>query len=274
MTEALATLFEEKEIRVIEKDGEPWFPLGDLAAAWGIDRNTPYNLIIRNAAIFEGMYQDCYVTYQAADAGRVICVNERGLYLMLGRINADRLKNPEAKAAIIRFQRWVPELIQRYRKKEIVQVSSGPDLHTELERAKILALETGGNLPAFQKIALGKCGMGDYAPALDAVPSPAVVRGETGWYNPSQLVARCNDPLLTAERLNYFLMNRGFQYREGYIWRLTPLGMEHGKEYWYTAPSQHQEIRISWRESVLYASGLKRPMPESQTALPARAGVS
>jgi len=34
MTEALATLFEGKEIRAIEQNGEPWFPLIDLAAAW------------------------------------------------------------------------------------------------------------------------------------------------------------------------------------------------------------------------------------------------
>lgn len=31
MTEALATLFEGRKIRVLEKDGEPWFPLVDLA---------------------------------------------------------------------------------------------------------------------------------------------------------------------------------------------------------------------------------------------------
>jgi hypothetical protein len=47
--------------------------------------------------------------------------------------------------------------------------------------------------------------------------------------------------------------------------------MEHGREYLYTSPHQHSEIRLSWRESILYASGLKRPIPDDQLALPARA---
>ncbi len=267
MTEAIATLFESKEIHVIECNGEPWFPLADLADVWGINDSTPRNLIIRNREIFEGLsVLDGDVTYQGLE-----CVNERGLYLLIGKINADRLKNPEAKAAIIRFQRWVPELIQKYRKKEIVQeTAAGPAIDSELRKARQLAEQTGGNLQAFQKIALEKCGCGDYAPALDS-SVPSVVHGDPGWFNPSQLVAKCNDPQLTAERLNWYLKNHEFQYRDGYIWRLTPRGMEHGKEYLYTAPSQHQEIRIAWRESVLYASGLKRQMSEDQTALTARA---
>jgi len=264
MTGDLATLFEGKEITVTERDGELWFSLSDLAAAWGIDRKTPGNLLARNPDLFAGMFlSDGDVTYHD--------VNERGLYLLMGKISADRLKNPEAKTALIRFQRWVPELIQKYRKKEITEIPpTGPALDIELAKARRIAEATGRDPAPFQKIALGKCGLGDYAPALDS-SIPAVVHGEPGWFNPTQLVARCNDPLLTAERLNWYLKNHEFQYRDGYIWRLTPRGMEHGKEYLYTAPSQHQEIRIAWRESVLYASGLKRQIPEDQMALPARA---
>jgi hypothetical protein len=59
--------------------------------------------------------------------------------------------------------------------------------------------------------------------------------------------------------------------RQGRIWRLNPTGEMHGKEYVYEATSGHREIRIRWRESILYASGLKRPIDESQLALPARA---
>ena len=113
----LATLFEGKEILVLEREDGPCFPLLDLALAWGVDRKTPGNLIERNKELFVGMYHSVGdVTYHD--------VNERGLYLLMGKISADRLKNPEAKAAMIRFQRWVPELIQKYRKKEIVQISA------------------------------------------------------------------------------------------------------------------------------------------------------
>lgn len=261
MTDNLA-LFEDHIVRAIEHEGELWFPLEDLAAAWGIDRKTPGNLIGRNQDLFAGMFRsDGDVTYHD--------VNERGLYVLMGKISADRLKNPEAKAAMIRFQRWVPELIQRYRKKEIVQVTPPqPLIQEEIDRAKLLAQVTGGDLREFQKIALKKCGYGDYAPALD---SPSIVHGETGWYNPTRLIALCNDPDLTPERLNWYLHNKGYQVREGFIWRLTPAGKEHGMEYPYEAPSGHREIRIRWRESILYASGLKKAIPSDQLALPARA---
>jgi len=255
----LTTLFEGREVRVIERDGEPWFPLFDLAAAWGVDRKTPGNLVDRNKELFAGMFHsDGDVTYHD--------VNERGLYVLMGKISADRLKNPEAKAAMIRFQRWVPELIQKYRKKEIVQQPINQDaaLKASLSTARMLATETGGDLAAFQRIALEKCGLGDWAPALSTVPK----HGEPGWYNPTQLGEMCG---LTAEQVNAYLYNKAFQYREGKIWRLNPSGEMHGKEYVYEATSGHREIRIRWRESILYASGLKRPLDESQLSLPARA---
>jgi prophage antirepressor-like protein len=265
MTGDLATLFEGIEIQVTELKGEPWLPLADLAEAWGINDSTPRNLIIRNREIFEGLaILDGDVTYQGIE-----CVNERGLYLLIGKISASRLKNPTAKDAIIRFQRWVPELIQRYRRKEIVQVRQGPQLDTEILHARTLAEKCGKNPDAFMAIALEKCGDGDYARALQV---PALVHGEPGWHNVTQLVTLCNDPLLNPERLNHYLKNKGFQYRdENRLWRLAPAGMEHGKEYLFTSPHQHSEIRISWRSSILYASGLKRPVSEGQLALPARA---
>ena len=49
-------------------------------------------------------------------------LNERGLYLMMGKVSPSRLKKPEAKKALIKFQRWFPELIQKYRKKELVEL--------------------------------------------------------------------------------------------------------------------------------------------------------
>jgi hypothetical protein len=79
-----------------------------------------------------------------------------------------------------------------------------------------------------------------------------------------------------AEYVNNYLHNHGWIYRdasEGRVWRLQPMAMEHGREYWFEAPSGHREIRIVWRKSILYASGLRREIPEDQMALPARAGA-
>jgi prophage antirepressor-like protein len=273
MTEALTNLFEGKEIRTFEREGEIWFPLADLAEAWGIDRKTPGNLIGRNKEIFEGMFlPDGDVTYHD--------VNERGLYLLMGKISVDRLKNPQARNAMIRFQRWVPELIQRYRKKEIVPVQQQPSgIIGELQEARELAALCGKSPELFQAAVLKKHGKTELAEVLGA--SPSIIHSNTGYYTPTRLIELfCHDPLLTPKRFNKFLSNarennewRPFQYRdENKIWRLAPRGIPHGKEIMYEVPDSggHKEIRVLWKESILYASGLKRRVPENRTALTAR----
>ncbi len=144
MSTELATLFEWNR--------DLWLPIADIAKAWGIDRSTPDNMINRNMEVFGD------VTRTVLDdmSTPMQCINERGLYLMMGKISASRLKDPAAKAAIIRFQRWFPELIQRYRKKEIVQVSSGPSLETEILHARQIAERCGKNPDAFLAIALDR----------------------------------------------------------------------------------------------------------------------
>ncbi|MCK9591430.1 MAG: hypothetical protein M0Q91_05405 [Methanoregula sp.] len=261
----LATLFEGKEIRVFERSGEPWFPVSDLAIAWGIDRTTPLKILTRNDEAFRGFVCLAMQCDKMSPPDDAFCINERGLYLMIGKITTGKLKNREAAAAILKFQRWVPELIQKYRKKEIVQVTeSKPLIQDEIDRAKLLAQVTGGELREFQKIALKKCGYGDYAPALDA--SPALIHGEPGvWMNPSDIGKECG---LNPREVNSWLYNHDFQYPQGTLWRLTAKGEAYGEEYMYPTPYKHEEIRIRWHRSVLLASGLKKP--ESQTALVAK----
>jgi len=276
MTDALATLFEGKEIRALERAGEPWFPIVDLAAAWGIDRTTPHNILIRNGEAFRGFVCGVSMCDKMSPSETGFCVNERGLYLLIGKITTGKLKNKEAAANILRFQRWVPELIQKYRKHEIMQVPAAPDIRAELEEARELAMICGKSPESFQAVILRKHGKPELAAELKA--SGEIVRGETGWYTVTGLVELCNDPTLTAERLNTYLANcrengewKPFQYKEGKIWRLAPRGLPHGKEYPFNLGNGHSEPRISWRESILVAAGLKRPVSEDQMALPARA---
>ena len=280
MSEELATLFEGKAIQVVEESGDVWFPLPDLTAAWGIDKNTLQHQIDRNEDIFFGMHGDKYVTYSTG-AIQETCVNERGLYLLIGKLNAKRLKNPEAKAAIIRFQRWVPELIQKYRKKEIAQIPATPDIRTELVRAKEYAMVIGCDPKTLAAAVFLKHGEKEMADKMSESLQPstqALTHGSTGWFIPTQLGQMCG---LTAEQFNHWLHNnpndperRPFQCRDPEnrkVWRLTELGFLHGQEYWFEAPSGHREIRIRWRLSILYASGLKREIPASQLMLPTRA---
>ena len=271
-------LFEGKEVRTNEQDGEVWLPLIDLAGAWGLDRTTLPKHIERNTDFFEGCSKVVDIlSHDGSKLETQECVNEEGLYLLLARVSKGKVKNPAIKESITRFRKMVPKLIQSERKKEIIQTLIAPSINTEMQLARELAEQTGGNLRAFQKIALGKCGHADYAPALDETPH--IVKGELGWFTPTQLAAMLHDPMINAERLNHYLNNnprdperRPFQYRdENRLWRLTPLGMEHGREYPFHGQGGHVEPRIEWRESILVASGLKRAIDESQISLPVRA---
>jgi prophage antirepressor-like protein len=277
LTEALATLFEGHEIRILEKDGAVWMPCKDLGQALGLDRTTLYQHIKRNRDFFgETTIEGDILSHDGDD----FWVNEQGLYLLLARVSVGRVQ-PLAKAAIIQFRKSVPALIQKYRKKEL-----GPDLLTlegqlqaELAWAKRIAEATGADLRPFQKIALQKCGLGDYAPALDQ--EPAIVHGEPGWYSPSELIPLYDDKFLTAERLNQFLNNhrdenrewKPYQYKADGIWRLTPLGLQYGREYLFRGRGGHMEPRIEWRIDILYASSLKKQVAPDQLALPSKAAV-
>lgn len=258
-------------LRVLPSEIGSVIPVVDIADMIGYNRSSITKTIDKNEAAFEGLK-----TFQTLPTSggnqRFLCLNHTGterLFLLL---------SPSSKTKKDLFVKVEQFRLRAFGKmeesKEIVPAPrqpTGPDLDTEIKHARTLAEKCGKNPDVFLAIALEKCGDGDYARALQA---PAVVHGEPGWYNVTQLVALCNDTLLNPERLNYYLMNRGFQYRdENRLWRLTPAGMGHGKEYLYTSPHQHSEIRISWRESVLYASGLKRPLASDQAALPAMAGV-
>ena|GEM_PF-1109605 len=277
MTDALATPFEGKEIRTFEQNGEPWFPLVDLAKAWGISRSTLPDIIVRNPDLFEGCYALVGVTPSTPDSTTDLfsCVNERGLYLLMGRITSSRLKNPEARTAILRFQRFVPVLLMAYRKREIVPVQPAPSLDAELVEARQIAKTCQKAPEAFEAEVLRKHGKDHLIPALQVPATPALVHGEPGtWFTATQLAEMCG--IDRAEYVNNYLHNHGWIYRdasEGRVWRLQPMAMEHGREYWFEATSGHREIRIVWRKSILYASGLRREIPEDQMALPARAGA-
>jgi hypothetical protein len=246
-----------KTARVIDSPIGKVVPVVDLIELLGYSRSA----IDKARKEHEGKMSPCetFMTFPTSGGPQpFLCLNRTGVDYLLIFIHPSKARMSDD--AFLDFRRDI------LTKMEIVQVPAAPFIYEELDRARLLAKVTGGNLAAFQKIALGKCGYGDYAPALDATPT--IVHGEPGWHNATQLGEMCG---LNAEQVNAYLYNKGFQYREGKIWRLNPSGEMHGKEYVFEATSGHREIRIRWRESILYASGLKRPIDESQLALPARA---
>jgi prophage antirepressor-like protein len=279
----LATPFEGKEIHTFECNGEVWFPLADLATAWGIDRKTPGNLIGRNHALFKGMFlSDGDVTYHD--------VSERGLYLLMGKISADRLKNPEAKEALIRFQRWVPELIQKYRKGNIVRTTAvienplADSLNRHADIADILTARYGYKPEIARNLAMEAVVMeqGDKAiiyrgPALPPVttdeelePAHPLIEGADPdfdkYFSLTKVAEYCD---CTTDQARNILEKEGVLEYSNKLWHLTRYGEGFGKTFttmpWY--PHRLTEKKMI-RYSPVGVDLVRKHMAASQSELP------
>ena len=131
----LSKVFENKEIRAIEYKGEVWIPIVDIAEAWGLDRSNVTKIINRNPEVFAGLSTVVDITSPNQNLpntellnNSLRLVNEQGVYVLALKVSAGRIKNKEVKATIIRFQRWVPELIQQFHKGELVSHSQANPL--------------------------------------------------------------------------------------------------------------------------------------------------
>jgi hypothetical protein len=250
---SLTNLFEGKEVRLVEHNGDVWMPVSDLAAAWGIDRTTPIKIINRNLDVFKDMVTilDGDITSHAG-----FHVNERGLYLMMGKISASRLKFLAAKEAIIRFQKWYPELVQKYRKKEIVQIQKGPDYPGIIQKLKFIRSvheETGWNLLELQKEVLREAGMISLTYHIEpekpvALPAPPKPKD---YLTATDIGERCGK---SAEEVNIWMYQRKppLIIRDDVSgWRLTTWGKDFGEERAVELVGGTVVWRIKWKKDVL-----------------------
>jgi prophage antirepressor-like protein len=259
---SLSNLFEGKEVHIIEYKNDVWIPLNDLATAWGIDRTTPFKIVARNMEAFKDMISMIDGDIMSQSAG--MHVNERGLYLLMGKISASRLKNKEASLAIIRFQRWVPELIQKYRKREIVQVTDHAKVLNDIRFVKELAGLVGAEpLPLYCQI-LEKYNLG-YLGGLLVVqkdkqlklPEPQKVKD---WMTPTEIGKVIGK---TAKEVNQWLWNNDYQRKDEQTdeWRLTQKGRAcRGEERVEEYETGHYGIRIHWNKEILEKFNMLRHM--------------
>jgi hypothetical protein len=276
MTEAL-TILPDGPLRVIPSEIGPVVPVVDIAALINYTPDHLTKKIRENPDVFKGR-QVLPDLPTAGGMQRCVCLDRVGFDRLLLLLKPAKTRDIFERIEAFRLKAF-GQLAES--KKEITPVQQPTQDLDEvvaygLIEAKQIAELTGTDPKAMQAAALRKMGYPELADVL-VPPAPAYIHGEPGWYIPTELAALCNDPLLTAERLNQYLANnradgrwQPFQYREGHLWRLTALGRQHGREYEFTGRGGHKEPRIEWRESVLYASGLKRQMSDDQTALMAK----
>ena len=248
MTADLATIFEGKEIRVIEHDNDVWIPIADIANAWGIDRSTPDNMIKRNARVFEGLTSSVLdVTSTPME-----CINERGLYLMMGKISAGRLKNKAAEEAIIRFQRWFPELIQRYRKGEIVPVDDILRSHLAIADSMVQYAHVDRGIAV--TVAIAKV---EHDTGADLKWISNLVKKDRqqppGFLTPTQVGEELGG--LSPRSINRMLQQLGYQYLVANRWTPTKVGECFSENVPFTrilsTGGSHSDYQLKWSPEIV-----------------------
>lgn len=275
MTQAL-TAQGPAPMRIINSPIGQAIPAVDFADNIGYTRSAITNIISKHPDLFKGFILKITLPTPGGDQD-FLCLNSTGIDRIIFHLRP--IKNrPDLCERIEKFRsKAFGQLAER--KELTISVPAIPGILFELKQAREEADICGCEPNLLQAAVYRKHGEIEKADALQP-PAPALVHGSTGWFIPTQLGDMCG---LTAEQFNHWIHNnpndlerRPFQCRDPEnrkIWRLTELGRMHGQEYWFEAPSGHREIRIRWRESILYASGLKRELPRSQMALPAKAGA-
>jgi hypothetical protein len=174
----------------------------------------------------------------------------------MGKISASRLKHPAAKESIIRFQRWVPELIQKYRKKEIVQIPKGPDYPGIIQKLKFIRSvheETGWNLLELQKEVLREAGMISLTYHIEPAErtlSPAPPKPKD-YLTATDIGDRIGK---SAEEVHIWMSNRKppLIIRDDVSgWRLTTWGKDFAEERAVELIGGTVVWRIKWKKDVL-----------------------
>ena len=149
----LNKLFDNNVIRCFDRDGEVWIAIVDVLNALGLDRTIFKTMLRHDREVFNEYVrlESCTppgsnVSDSKSANKKLYFVNERGLYLFLNKMSASRTKDPQRKETIIKFQRWVPELIQAFRKGELTKIGPSrvpPVLEEQLQIANLMATHAG-----------------------------------------------------------------------------------------------------------------------------------
>ena len=200
------------EIRVIEKDGEPWFVVVDVCRA--LDIQNPTQAIGR-------LDDDERAMFNIGRQGETNCVNEPGLYtLVLGS------RKPEAKA----FKRWIThDVIPSIRKTGSYAVT--PKDYASALRA--LADEWEKNQKLLEENELQKQVIEDYEPKVTYYDT---ILQSNDAFTVTQIAA---DYGISAKELNRILYQEGIQHRVGKQWVLYRKYMGNG----FTKSATHKFVR-------------------------------
>lgn len=245
MENGLAIFENEKfgQVRVVEKDGEPWFVAKDVCVCLDISNS-----------------RDALTTLDDDEKGVAIAdtpggpqemqtVSESGFYTLVFKS-----RKPEAKA----FRKWVTsEVIPAIRKTGKYELPINPNVEipknyeSKLAAAKVVfeSNEIVGNQLTLALDAIYRKDMGQSA--LETAGIQLVAPVQEHLLTPTELGEMMGG--VNARTMNRILEAEGLQFKSGKHWHLTEKGKTYGevcdmgRAHTHGAPVTH----IRWRKSVL-----------------------
>lgn len=245
MTTALQIFTNEEfgDIRVVMRDGEPWFVGKDVASALGYVK--PADAIREHVPDkFKGV---CEMETPGGKQ-KVIVINEAGMYKLVMR---SKLESAE------KFSDWVCEdVLTSIRKTGSYSVEMkqyAPATNAAID-VRLMAEEIQNWRPGVKEgiafsLAIDIAEKAHNIPlqSLKQILPPA--EHETGYLNPTQIGERLGG--IPPRTVNKMLAAEGMEYRDGNKnWRLTESGKEYGEEMPYTR-NGHSGYQIRWSEEIL-----------------------
>lgn len=248
--------FSDKDIRIIEQDGDFWIPVVDMARAMNYDIDKLRKIISRNIAVFsQGMLGEVTVS---TPGGKQVAkaVNEVGFYSLISKISINSIEDDNIKEGIIKFQVWVANLIKQIRKDRSVKLvpmrTPGEVLKDEMSIAVMIQEYLGLDKTLMMVTAISRTEkqtgteLTEYKNLLPPVVGPVAILTAT------EIGKQTGIP---AAKVNIKLAELGFHEKKGGVWTLTESGKEYGAPFYenvnHGSGSTWQGVINKWSPKII-----------------------
>lgn len=239
------------KVRVLEKEGEPWFVAGDVCEILGLEN------VSRALDSLDDDEKSVYASITKSKVSNDFndlrtnsrIVSESGLYALIFK---------SSKADARKFRKWVTsEVLPSIRKTGKYEAPTVKKTVTPLEDrlagAKVI-LETHGLegnqlVLSLDRIYKNETGQS----ALEAASIQLISPVQEHLLTPTELGAMLGN--ISGRAVNKILEAEGMQYREGKLWHLTAKGKSYGEvcDMGKIHNSGQPVTHIKWRRGVLDA---------------------
>lgn len=233
----IKSLFDDKEIRIIEEDDDLWIPLVDIGKAVGYSSDNLSRTVRNNQELFENFTRTTVAAGREIFSGfeikqnTIVCVNEQGFYMLLSKIDVNRIENKEVKRSIIEFNRWMVmqiKMIRQQRSNVVRPLTPGEYFKDQMTVANIMHEFLGLDKTLLTTAVITSTEKNTGADFTELKYMLPPVEGIIAVYTATQIGKFFGKE---GKDINLILKELGLHEKVNKIWTLTEKGKQYGKPY-------------------------------------------